>query len=88
MQDKASPLFIAAQNGHEEVCVALLRAGAAVDGARADRATPLWIAAQCGHQHVARLLLAAGACVDHVRQVTLHSLLLEVKLITEWHLET
>lgn len=73
-QDKASPLFIAAQNGHEEVCRALVRAGAAVDGARADRATALWIAAQCGHQHVARLLLAAGASVDQVRQVILISI--------------
>lgn len=68
-QDKATPLFIAAQNGHEDVCRALLTAGACVDRARLDRATPLWIAAQCGHDHVVRLLLAAGAYVDQLRQV-------------------
>lgn len=65
-QDGASPLFIAAQNGHEEACLVLLRAGAA-DGARSDGASPLWIAAQCGHDHVARALLRHGAAVDHVR---------------------
>lgn len=68
LQDGASPLFIAAQNGHEDVCGALLGAGATVDCARGDGASPLWIAAQCGHDHVARTLLRRGAAVDHVRQ--------------------
>ncbi|CAH2072966.1 unnamed protein product, partial [Iphiclides podalirius] len=67
-QDGATPLFIAAQNGHEAACAALLRAGAAVDAARADRATPLWIAAQCGRAQAARVLLAAGASVHVARR--------------------
>lgn len=67
-QDGASPLFIAAQNGHLEVCGALLRAGAAVDAARGDGASPLWIAAQCGHDHVARELLRRGAAADRLRR--------------------
>lgn len=69
LQDKATPMFIAAQNGHEEVCGRLLASGARLDAARADRATPLWIAAQCGHDHVVRTLLRAGARVDQIRQV-------------------
>ena len=41
-RDGASPLWIAAQMGHEDCVRLLLRAGAKVDLARADGATPLF----------------------------------------------
>lgn len=67
MKDHASPLFIAAQNGHRNVCVLLINRGAVVDKTRSDGATPLWIAAQMGHDHVCKVLLQNGAQVDALR---------------------
>uniref|UniRef100_A0A182YFX8 ANK_REP_REGION domain-containing protein n=1 Tax=Anopheles stephensi TaxID=30069 RepID=A0A182YFX8_ANOST len=66
-QDRATPLFIAAQNGHSLVLKLLLAAGANPDAPRNDGATPLWIAAQMGHDHVVKILLHNGAVVDAVR---------------------
>uniref|UniRef100_A0A182VUS2 Uncharacterized protein n=1 Tax=Anopheles minimus TaxID=112268 RepID=A0A182VUS2_9DIPT len=66
-QDRATPLFIAAQNGHSLVLKLLLAAGANPDASRNDGATPLWIAAQMGHDHVVKILLHNGALVDAVR---------------------
>lgn len=66
-QDKATPVFIASQNGHRSVLLMLLAAGAAVDTRRNDGATPLWIAAQMGHDHICKVLLQNNAEVDAVR---------------------
>lgn len=70
-QDHATPLFIAAQNGHSAVLKLLLAAGAHPDTPRNDGATPLWIAAQMGHDHIVKLLLLHGAFVDAVRCVSI-----------------
>ncbi|KAG5867645.1 hypothetical protein JTB14_006721 [Gonioctena quinquepunctata] len=67
MKDKASPLFIAAQNGHFKVLVYLLAQGAEPDSRRTDGAIPLWIAAQMGHDHIVAQLLKAGSFVDAAR---------------------
>ena len=56
-----TPLYIAAQEGHEAVARALIEAGADVNKAIYNGVTPLHIAAQRGHHAVVRALLAAGA---------------------------
>lgn len=66
-QDRATPLFISAQNGHRTVLLMLLTAGANADVPRNDGATPLWIASQMGHDHIVKVLLQNGAYVDAVR---------------------
>ena len=58
----ATPLYIAAQNGHEGVAEQLVKAGADVNKATtSDGGTPLYIAAQNGHEGVVEKLLKAGA---------------------------
>lgn len=69
-KDKATPLFIAAQNGHYKILVYLLAQGAEPDTRRTDGATPLWIAAQMGHDHIVSQLLKVGARVDAARHVS------------------
>ena len=64
-QDGASPLFLAAQNGHTREVVFLTGVeGIVLDQQRRDGASPLWIAAQMGHDDIVRILLKAGSGVD------------------------
>ena len=74
MKDRATPLFISAQNGHRTILLMLLAAGANADLARNDGATALWIASQMGHDHIVKVLLQKGANVDAVRCVSLKHL--------------
>lgn len=60
--EKASPLAIAAHNGHLEVLEALAEANADVDQTTARAgATPLVLAALNGHLHIVNALLKRGA---------------------------
>jgi ankyrin repeat protein len=64
MTDGATPLCIAAQNGHAALAALLLENGAKVDLAMTNGATPLYFAARQGHTDLAVLLLANRASVD------------------------
>lgn len=55
--DGATPLWIAAQMGHDHICKVLLQNGANVDAVRCDGATPLFKAAHKGHAAVVTELL-------------------------------
>lgn len=70
MQDRATPIFIASQNGHRTVLLKLLAEGGDPNICRIDGASPLWIASQMGHDHIVRVLLKSGAHVDAVRCVS------------------
>lgn len=74
LQDRATPIFIASQNGHRAVLLALLGEDGDPNVCRIDGASPLWIASQMGHDHIVRVLLKNGARVDAVRCVSaIHS---------------
>ena len=67
----ASPLHIAANNGHAEIAALLVSAGADIEAGaqgypdnRVFDATPLIVAAQQGHSKVAEVLIHAGADVN------------------------
>ena len=68
----ATPLYIAAENGHLDVVRHLVEVGADKDQANIQGATPLYIAAQKGHLDVVRHLVEVGADKDQAtNQVTL-----------------
>ncbi|MDR3500976.1 MAG: ankyrin repeat domain-containing protein [Legionella sp.] len=58
-----SALWIAAQEGHHDICLELLARGATVDLEGPGNQTPLWIASSQGHVDVVKLLIGYGA--DH-----------------------
>ena len=64
MNDNTSPLWIAAQNGHVDVCTLLLENNAHVNNQDNDGVSVLWIAAQNGHVDVCELLLQNNALVN------------------------
>jgi ankyrin repeat protein len=59
--DGATPVFIAAQEGHLEVVKALASLGANVNAARQSGATPVFVAAAQGHVEIVRILAWLGA---------------------------
>jgi ankyrin repeat protein len=74
-----TPIMGAAFNGHFDVAVALIEAGAIIDRGANDQWTPLMIASQNGHEELVRLLLANGANPRLARSVgwtALHSAVL------------
>ena len=58
--DRGTPLFHAAENGHEAAVWALIEAGADVNKADSDGA-PLAIAVQNGHETIVKILKDQGA---------------------------
>ena len=65
-----TPLFMAAQNGHDYIVLKLITHGADVNFKMPDGtsgASPLIAAAQCGHHKIVKLLLDAGADIKYGR---------------------
>ncbi|XP_018588465.1 histone-lysine N-methyltransferase EHMT1-like [Scleropages formosus] len=64
-QNKRTPLHVAAEAGHQEVCHMLVQAGANLDMCDEDQRTPLMDACENNHLETVRYLLRAGAIVNH-----------------------
>lgn len=72
LQLGVSPLHVAAQNNHLEICEILLRAGISRDARTKVDRTPLHMAAYEGHLEIVETLLIHGAdhdCRDLVRSL-------------------
>lgn len=63
-QSKRTPLHVAAEAGHQEVCHMLVQAGANLDMCDDDQRTPLMEACENNHLETVRYLLRAGAIVS------------------------
>ncbi|XP_067278822.1 histone-lysine N-methyltransferase EHMT1 isoform X2 [Pseudorasbora parva] len=63
-QNKRTPLHVAAEAGHQEVCHMLVQAGANLDMCDEDQRTPLMEACENNHLDTVRYLLRAGAIVS------------------------
>lgn len=61
-------LSIAANNGHTDIVLALLKVGADVNTLNDDRSTPLMLAAFKGHIQIVSVLIQAGADVNAVNK--------------------
>eukprot|EP00041_Stephanoeca_diplocostata_P028862 m.835286 g.835286 ORF g.835286 m.835286 type:complete len:528 (+) comp23454_c0_seq5:270-1853(+) len=59
--DGATPLFLAAQEGHSRVVESLVKANASLDATDEDGVSSLYIACFQGHTHIVQQLLNAGA---------------------------
>jgi ankyrin repeat protein len=59
-----TPLLIAADDGHDDICRLLIEAGARIDHRGYADNTALFLAAAAGHINVVDMLLRAGASVD------------------------
>ncbi|KAJ8396068.1 hypothetical protein AAFF_G00026000 [Aldrovandia affinis] len=68
--DSATPLFLAAQQGHARVVKALLQAGADTNRVTDDEAGPLFAAVDGGHIEVVELLVRNGAEVNTSHSVS------------------
>lgn len=60
----ASPLHLAAQYGHLDTALLLMRAGMSWDARTKVNKTPLHIATQCGHEDLVKAFIAQGADVN------------------------
>ena len=63
-QDRATPLHLAAHEGHFETVQALIDGGSGLEAQTVENRTPLHMAASEGHAKAVVVLLAAGANVD------------------------
>ncbi|XP_039544193.1 histone-lysine N-methyltransferase EHMT1 isoform X7 [Pimephales promelas] len=63
-QNKRTPLHVAAEAGHQEVCHMLVQAGANIDMCDEDQRTPLMEACENNHLDTVRYILRAGAIVS------------------------
>lgn len=66
-------LHYAAQNGHEEMCQVLIRAGVDRNAHTKVNRTPLHLAAQEGHLPIVQLFVAHGADLHAIDMVNLHT---------------
>uniref|UniRef100_A0A3P8Q8S6 Euchromatic histone-lysine N-methyltransferase 1a n=1 Tax=Astatotilapia calliptera TaxID=8154 RepID=A0A3P8Q8S6_ASTCA len=64
-QNKCTPLYAAAAEGHQEICHMLVQAGANLDMFDEDQRTPLMAACENNHLDTVKYLLRAGASVSH-----------------------
>uniref|UniRef100_A0A6Q2YXB2 Euchromatic histone-lysine N-methyltransferase 1b n=1 Tax=Esox lucius TaxID=8010 RepID=A0A6Q2YXB2_ESOLU len=64
-QSRRTPLHVAAEAGHQEICHLLVQSGANLDICDEDQRTPLMEACENNHLDTVRYLLSAGAIASH-----------------------
>ncbi|XP_076836898.1 histone-lysine N-methyltransferase EHMT1 isoform X2 [Brachyhypopomus gauderio] len=64
-QSRRTPLHVAAEAGHQDICHMLVQAGANLDICDEDQRTPLMEACENNHLETVQYLLRAGAIVSH-----------------------